>query len=101
MTPDNELSNIEAKANAILKDHNGVYLEKRLYSLLKKKFPDLTRKDFQDVLDKLLEKDFVLQRGLIRPVSHKETSGAQKTSLGKRAGKGASEKPRRPDKKGI
>lgn len=101
MTSDDELSNLETRANAILKDHNGVYLEKRLYSILKKEFPDLTRKTFQDILNKLLEEDFVMQRGLIRPVANKENSEAQKTSAGKKSGKGGTEKARSPDKRGI
>ena len=43
----NELSTIEERAGDILKDHNGVYLDKRLYTALKKEFPGLSRKDFQ------------------------------------------------------
>ena len=39
MADDNELSTIEAKAADILKNHNGVYLDKRLYTTLKKQFP--------------------------------------------------------------
>jgi hypothetical protein len=101
MTLDNEHSNIEAQADAILKDHNGVYLEKRLYSLLKKEFPDLTRNDFQDILNKLLEKDYVMQRGLIRPVAHKDSNEVQKANTGKKSGKGKTEKTRTPDKRRI
>lgn len=101
MTQDNEHSNIESRADAILKDHNGVYLEKRLFSLLKKEFPHLTRNDFQDILDKLLEKDYVMQRGLIRPVTHKDSGEVQKTHKGKKSGKGKTEKTRNPDKRGI
>jgi hypothetical protein len=101
MTLDNEHSNIETQADAILKDHNGVYLEKRLYSLLKKQFPDLTRNDFQDILNKLLEKDYVMQRGLIRPVAHKDDDDVHKTHAGKKSGKGKTEKMRSPDKRRI
>ena len=56
MTDDNELSTIEAKAGEILKGHNGVYLDKRLYAVLKKDFPGLSSKDFNKVLDSLLNK---------------------------------------------
>ncbi|HMK53361.1 MAG TPA: hypothetical protein VK444_01135 [Methanobacteriaceae archaeon] len=101
MASHDELSNLETRATAILNDHNGVYLEKRLYSILKKEFPDLTRKTFQDVLNKLLEEDFVMQRGLIRPSPHNETSTAEKTRAGKKSGKGGTEKARSPDKRGI
>ncbi|MGZ7068295.1 MAG: hypothetical protein ACXVHT_08350 [Methanobacterium sp.] len=54
-------------AHELLEEHNGVYLEKQLYVKLKKKFPGLTRADFNEVLRELLEKDYVLDRELIRP----------------------------------
>jgi hypothetical protein len=48
MIDDNNLSNIEIRANELLKDHNGVYLEK-LYIALKREIPDLSRADFREV----------------------------------------------------
>ena len=35
MTDEDRLSQIVGKANDLIKDHNGVYLEKKLYSCLK------------------------------------------------------------------
>lgn len=66
MTED-KLSRIKKEAHDMLKQHNDVYLERQLYSRLKKKFPDLTRADFRNVLDGLLEKGYILEREMIRP----------------------------------
>jgi hypothetical protein len=94
-------SNVLKRANEILNDHNDVYLEKRLYTILKKEFPDLTRKNFQDVLNKLLSGDYVMQHGLIRRSLHNKSKNAQAGYAGSKQGKGASEVSRLPDKKGI
>ena len=103
MTDNNELSAIEAKAGEILKGHNGVYLDKRLYAVLKKSFPGLTRKDFNKVLDSLLTSGYSMERGLIRPLTANEVEKQQKEEheSGKKAGKGASERPRLSTKRGI
>ena len=45
MTDDNKLSKVEERAGEILKDHNGVYLDKRLCSL-KKGFSKFIKKGF-------------------------------------------------------
>ena len=58
MTDDNKLSKIEERAGDILKDHNGVYLDKRLYAALRKDFPTLSRKDFQEVLENILNNGY-------------------------------------------
>ncbi|WP_048190242.1 hypothetical protein [Methanobacterium sp. SMA-27] len=103
MTDNNELSAIESKAGEILKGHNGVYLDKRLYTVLKKGFPGLTRKDFNKVLDSLLTSGYSMERGLIRPLTANEVEKQQKEEheSGKKAGKGASERPRLSTKRGI
>jgi hypothetical protein len=95
-------SQIETRANDILKHHNGVYLEKRLYAALKKEFPDLSRADFREVLNELLYEDYVLEHGLIKPMTDKNTkkSGANHVK-GKRSGKGASKPQRVPGKREI
>jgi hypothetical protein len=102
MADDNELSTIEAKAADILKNHNGVYLDKRLYTTLKKEFPKLTRKDFQQVVEQILNKGYSMERGLIRPLTAKEAEKQiQEHEEGKNVGKGASERPRLSTKRGI
>jgi hypothetical protein len=102
MVDDDTLSVIETKANTILKDHNGVYLDKRLYSTLKKDFPKLSRKDFNKVLDKILSKGYSMERGLIRPLTANEAQNQLKEhEEGKNSGKGASERPRLSTKRGI
>ena len=73
MTDNDNLSKIKNKAHEMLKGHNGVYLEKKLYANLKQKFPDLTRSDFREVMNELLQEDYVLEHGLIRPFSDKKT----------------------------
>lgn len=93
-------SSVLKKSLEILKDHNGVYLEKRLYNALKREFPDLRRKDFQDVLDGLLENDFVLERNLIRPVKDKKSKNLSKKDIeDKKQDKGSYESLRIPDKR--
>jgi hypothetical protein len=97
MTDDNELSKIEAKAREILKNHNGVYLDKRLYTILRKEFPGLSRKDFQEV-----NKGYSMQHGLIRPLTPNEAEKQlQEHESGKKSGKGASDRPRLSNKRGI
>jgi hypothetical protein len=95
MDEDTNLSKIEQKANDILKDHNGVYLDKRLYSILKKDFPKLTRKEFNKVLDALINNGYSLERGLIRPLTdNKVKSQVKEHEEGKMVGKGPSERQR-------
>jgi hypothetical protein len=102
MTDDNELSKIEAKAREILKNHNGVYLDKRLYTILRKEFPGLSRKDFQEVLENILNKGYSMQHGLIRPLTPNEAEKQlQEHESGKKSGKGASDRPRLSNKRGI
>ena len=102
MTDNDKLSSVEIRANSILKDHNGVYLEKRLYSTLKKEFSDLSRADFREVLNKLLYEDYVLEHGLIRPMTDKKARKSDETyGKGKRSGKGDSKPQRVPGKREI
>ena len=100
MTDNDKLSKIEKKANDILKEHNGVYLERRLYNALKSEFPDLSRADFKEVINELLKKGYVMERGLIKPPINKDSTESSKSyAEGKRAGKGASKPQRIPDKR--
>ncbi len=102
MTDEDELSQIVIKADNIIKDHNGVYLEKRLYDRLKTEFPNLSRKDFQEVISQLSKRDYSLQRGLIKRLTDKESEKLPKQLMdNKKSGKGDSERPRIPDKKGL
>ena len=102
MTDDNELSKIEEKAGEILKNHNGVYIVKRLYTALRKEFPGLSRKDFQLVLENILNKGYTMQHGLIRPLTTNEAEKQlQEHESGKKSGKGASGRPRLSNKRGI
>jgi hypothetical protein len=102
MTDDNKLSKIEARAGDIIKDHNAVYLDKRLYAALRKDFPSLSRKDFQEVLENILDKGYSMQHGLIRPLTANEVEKQlQEHGGGKKAGKGASGRPRLSNKRGI
>jgi hypothetical protein len=95
MDEDKSLSKIEKRASDILKDHNGVYLDKRLYTILKKDFPKLTRKEFNSVLEYLLDNGYSLERGLIRPLTdNKVKSQIKEHDEGKNAGKGPSERQR-------
>lgn len=100
MTDNDNLSKIEKRADEMLKDHNGVYLEKKLYTILKQEFPDLSRADFKEVLSKLLQRDYVMERGLIRPLVDKESKKSSKQYVDDtQPGKGASEAQRIPDKR--
>jgi hypothetical protein len=102
MADDKELSKIEEMAGEILKNHNGVYLDKRLYTALRKEFPDLSRKDFQQVLENVLNKGYSMQHGLIRPLTANEAEKRlQEHENGKKSGKGASGRPRLSNKRGI
>jgi hypothetical protein len=102
MMDNNKLSTIETKAGEILKHHNGVYLDKRLYAVLKKEFPGLSRKDFQLILDRILNKGYSIQHGLIRPLSANEAKKQlQEHESGKKSGKGAVGRPRLSNKRGI
>lgn len=100
MKDKDNLSSVLKRSNDILKDHNQVYLEKKLYITLKKEFPDLSRADFRDVLEELLQNDYVLERGLIRPSKDKKTKKLPKEHVeDKRSGKGTSDNQRIPDKR--
>jgi hypothetical protein len=102
LSEDKDLSAIEKKADEILKGHNGVYLDNRLYSALRKDFPNLSRKEFKKVLDSLLETGYSLERGLIRPLTENEIKVQMKEhEEGKNSGKGSSDRPRLPTKRGI
>jgi hypothetical protein len=101
MNNDDKQSKVFKRVNEILNDHNNVYLEKRLYLILKKEFPDLTRNDFQDVLNKLLEGDYVMQRGLIKRLPSSKSKTVQEGYVDTSQGKGASDASRPPEKKGI
>ncbi len=102
MTDKDKLSSIKTKADDILKHHNGVYLEKRLYSTLKKEFPHLSRADFREVVGELLYEDYVLEHGLIRPMTDKKGRKSDKNYVtGKLSGKGASKPQRIPGKREI
>lgn len=102
LSEDEDLSAIEKKADEILKGHNGVYLDNRLYSTLRKDFPELSRKEFRKVLDNLLKAGYSLERGLIRPLTENEINIQMKEhEEGKNSGKGSSERPRLSTKRGI
>lgn len=102
MSEDEDLSDIEKRADEILKGHNGVYLDKRLYSALKKDFPKLSRNEFRTVLNNLLEVGYSMERGLIRPLTENEIKVKMKEhEEGKNSGKGSSERPRLSTKRGI
>ena len=92
---DDKLSKIVSKADEILKEHGRVYLERRLYTALKSEFKDLSKADFKEVLDELLQEDYLMERGLIKPQTDKEL----KKRAGKRTGKGSSDTLRIPDKR--
>lgn len=94
------LSSVLEKSFDILEDHNGVYLEKKLYNTLKREYPDLTRKDFREVLEKILENDYALDRNLIRPLKDKKSNKLSKKDIeDKTKGKGTSDSLRIPDKR--
>ena len=100
MVDTDKLSQIEEKADEILKDHNGVYLEKRLFRTLKQKFPDLSRKDFQNVLEEVLKRGYTLEHALIKPLPNNEKL-IKDYDDGKLPGKGSSEIPRIPNKREL
>ena len=100
MTDNDKLSKIENRADEILKEHNGVYLEKRLYSALILDFPDLSRPDFKKVLNKLVEERYFLERNLIRPqVEHGSKKSSKRYDEGKESGKGTATQQRIPEKR--
>lgn len=99
MTDDDKLSKMVTKAHEMLKEHNGVYLERKLYTALKSKFPRLSRADFREVLSELLQEDYVMEHGLIRPQTDKKTKRSKKYVDDTKPGKGASETQRIPDKR--
>lgn len=100
MIANNEFSKIENRADDILKEHNGVYLEKKLYNTLILDFPDLSRADFKQVLNKLVEERYFLERGLIRPqVVHGSKKSSKRYDDGTKPGKGTAEQQRIPDKR--
>lgn len=99
MTDNDKLTKIEKKADDMLKEHNGVYLEKQLYKKLKGKFPSLTRTEFKEVLDKLLEEDYSMERGLIRPKAKETKRTSEKFVDDSKPGKGSSDTLRVPDKR--
>lgn len=99
MTDNDKLPLIETKANELLKDHNGVYLEKKLYINLKREFPDLSRADFKEVLDNLLKEGYSLERGLIRPLPNEKLKKVPKKYVDDTPGKGTSDHQRIPDKR--
>lgn len=97
MTNDDKLSQIEKRADEMLKEHNGVYLEKRLYNTLKREFSDLSRADFREVLSELLKKDYVMEHGLIKPMTDKNRPKGYVDDA--KPGKGAPKPQRIPDKR--
>jgi hypothetical protein len=100
MTNDDKQSQIETRAYNILKEHNGVYLERRLYTTLKREFPDLSKADFKEILNELLQSNYVLERGLIKPQLDKGSKESSKKYVdGAKPGKGASDHQRIPDKR--
>ncbi|MDI6645212.1 MAG: hypothetical protein QME14_09160 [Methanobacteriaceae archaeon] len=99
MTDNDKLIKIEKKADDMLKEHNGVYLEKQLYNRLKRKFPDLKRAEFNAVLDELLKKDYVMERGLIRPKAKMTKRSSDKYTDDSKPGKGTADHQRIPDKR--
>jgi hypothetical protein len=100
MKDNDKLSPVLNKVNDILKDHNGVYLEKKLYNTLKQEFPDLSRADFREVLEKLLQGNYTLERGLIRPIIEKKSKKLPKKFVKEtKTGKGTSDTQRIPDKR--
>ena len=96
---DDKLTRIKERADDMLKEHNGVYLEKQLYKKLKRKFPDLKRAEFNAVLDELLKKDYVMERGLIRPNAKKTKRSSDKYEDDSKPGKGTADHQRVPDKR--
>jgi len=100
MSDNDKLSKIENRAYDILKEHNGIYLEKKLYSALILDFPDLSRADFKKVLNKLVEERYFLERNLIRPqVEPGSKKSSKRYDDGTKPGKGNAEQQRIPDKR--
>ena len=100
MADTDKISQIKEKADEILKDHNGLYLEKRLFKTLKREFPDLSRKDFQDVMEEVLKMGYTLEHALIRPLPSNEKL-VKDYDDGKMPGKGTSDIPRIPNKREL
>jgi hypothetical protein len=73
MTDEDRLSQVKERAIDALNHHNGVYIEKRLYKVLRKEFSDLSRKEFQEVVDSLLEGEYVLEHELIKRLPNKQS----------------------------
>ncbi|GAB6054790.1 hypothetical protein HYG87_02815 [Methanobacterium alkalithermotolerans] len=99
MTDNDKISQIEKRADEILKEHKAVYLERRLYNTLKNDFSDLSRVDFKEVLNLLSKKGYVLERGLIRPCINKGSKKSSKGYDGSPTGKGVADHQRIPDKR--
>ncbi len=96
---DDKRIRIKERADELLKEHNGVYLEKQLYKKLKRKFPDLKIAEFNEVLDKLLEQDYFMERGLIRPKAKETKRSSDKYADDSKPGKGTADHQRIPDKR--
>jgi len=96
------LLQIEEKADEILKARRGIYLEKKLFMALKQEFPDLSRKEFQDVLKTVLERGYILEHALIRPLppnkSQKSIKNYDDSAI---PGKGVSEAQRISNKREL
>jgi hypothetical protein len=100
MTDKDKLSKITNRAYDVLKEHNGVYLEKKLYNKLLLDFPDLSRADFKKILNELIEERYFLERGLIRPrIEHGPKKSSKRYNDGTKPEKGVSEQQRIPDKR--
>ena len=97
MTDDDKLSKMVTKAHEMLKEHNGVYLERRLHNTLKSEFPQLSRADFREVLSELLQEDYVMEHGLIKPLTDKNRPKGYIDD--EKPGKGAPKPQRIPDKR--
>lgn len=97
MVDNDKLSQIEKRADEVLKEHNAVYLERRLYNTLKREFPGLSRADFREVLNELLNKGYVMEHGLIKPLTDKNRPKGYIDD--EKPGKGAPKPQRIPDKR--
>jgi len=101
MIEEHDVSQIVDKADNIIKDHNGVYLEKRLYKELKKAFPTLSRNDFKEVISQLLQNNYSMEHGLIRQLKGKESGKIPKFVDNKKSGKKDKETTLIPNKRGL
>ncbi len=99
MADDDKITKIIKRADDMLKEHNGVYLEKQLYKKLKRKFRDLKRAEFNAVLDGLLKEDYTMERGLIRPKAENTKRASDKYVDDSKPGKGTADHQRIPDKR--